>query len=399
MERINELIEGYSMENIWNIDKSDNCFKTLPDKGLIEKGKQVKGGKTVAFFVNATGEKVDQPIVIWKSKLPRCFMKLQDLSRPANVHYFSNPKSWTISEVMEAVLARFNRKLEFEDRKVILFLDNATCHPESTIGQFSQIKMIFLPKNTTSRLQPLNADIIQNFKVKYRRSLVKYVLARIQEDVFAIQIVKGVDVLVAIQGLQKAWKEVTNLTIKNYFEKCNIKGDNELMEVEEDDDLEFEALVKEFTTGISAAEYANFQKNVPVSEPMISEFEIDLRQRVREDSMNAIQNPEIASDQVEEISDDDESNGENDELKQKSKGFKEIITMLDKIKRCPIFNDDSQDMLSTITKKIEDLQLKNRKQSSTKAYFNKSLQIFLSQFFVKEYLYVYKYLVAHLQSS
>ena len=92
---------------------------------------------------------------------------------------------------------------------------------------------------------------------------------------------------------------------------------------------------------------------------MISEFEIDWRQRVREDSMNAIQNPEIASDQVEEISDDDESNGENDELKQESKGFKEIITMLDKIKRCPIFNDNSQDMLSTITKKIEDLQLKN----------------------------------------
>ena len=132
---------------------------------------------------------------------------------------------------------------------------------------------------------------------------------------------------------------------------------------------------------------------------MISEFEINWRQRVREDSMNAIQNPEIASDQVEESSDDDESNGENDELKQESKRFKEIITMLDKIKRCPIFNDNSQDMLSTITKKIEDLQLKNRKQSSTKVYFNKSLQIFLSQFFVKEYLYVYKYLISHLQSS
>ena len=260
MERINELIEGYSMENIWNMDESGYFFKTLPDKGLIEKGKQVKGGKTVAFFVNAAGEKVDQPIVIWKSKLPRCFMKLQDLSRPANVHYFSNPKSWTISEVMEAVLARFNRKLEFEDRKVILFLDNATCHPESMIGQFSQIKMIFLPKNTTSRLQPLNADIIQNFKVKYQRSLVKYVLARIQEDASAMQIVKGMDLLVAIQWLQEAWKEVTNLTIKNCFEKCGIKGDNELMEVGEDDDLEFEALVKEFTTGISAAEYANFQK-------------------------------------------------------------------------------------------------------------------------------------------
>ena len=84
---------------------------------------------TVAFFVNAGGEKVDHPIVIWKSKLPCCFKKLQDLSCPTNVHYFPNPKSWMTSEVMEAVPARFNRKFVFEDRKVILFLNNTMCHP------------------------------------------------------------------------------------------------------------------------------------------------------------------------------------------------------------------------------------------------------------------------------
>ena len=180
------------------------------------------------------------------------------------------------------------------------------------IGQFSQIKIIFLPKNTTSRLQPLDAGIIQNFKVKYRKRLVKYGLARIQEDVSATQVVKSAYVLVAIRWLQEACKEVNNLTIKNCFEKCAIKRDNELMEVREDDDLEFEALVNEFTTDTSAAEYANFDENVLAFEPMINEFEIDWRQRFREDSINAIQNPEIASDQVEEISDDDGSNDEND---------------------------------------------------------------------------------------
>ena len=89
--------------------------------------------------------------------------------------------------------------------------------------------------------------------------------------------------------------------------------------------------------------------------------------------INEIQNPEIASDRVQEISNDEGSNDENDELKQESMGFKELITMLDIMKRCPVFDDDSQDMLSTITKKIEDLQLKNRKQSPIKAYFSKSL--------------------------
>ena len=96
-------------------------------------------------------------------------------------------------------------------------------------------------------------------------------LARIQECASATQ----------IRSLQEAWKEITNLTTKNCFEICGIKGDNELMKVEEDHDLELEALLKEFSTDISAAEYASFDENVPASEPMINEFEIDSRQGVR----------------------------------------------------------------------------------------------------------------------
>ena len=137
---------------------------------------------------------------------------------------------------------------------------------------------------------------------------------------------------------------MTNLTIKNCFRKCGIKGYNELIKVEEDDDLKFAALVKEFTADISAAEYVNFNKNIPASELMINELEIIWQQQVREESINAIQNPEIASDQVEKILDDDRSNDKNDELEQEIMGFKEI-TMLDKMKRCPVFDNDTQDVV------------------------------------------------------
>ena len=176
------------------------------------------------------------------------------------------------------------------------------------------------------------------------------------------------DVLAAIRWLQEGWKEVTNLTIKNCFEKVGIKGDNELTEVEEDDDLEFEAIVKEFTTNISAAKYANFDENLPASEPIINEFEIDWRQLFREDSINAIQSPETASNQIEEISDDDGTNDENDEWEQESMGFKKMITMLDKMKQCHVSDYDSQDMMSTITKSIEVLQLKNQNRIFVKEY-------------------------------
>ena len=109
-------------------DKSGYFFKALPDKGLVGKGTQAKGDKklkqsfTIVFFVNASGEKVEEIVVIWKSGMSRCFRELRDPSRPGSVHYFSNPKSWMPSDFMLAVLKSFNRKLLFEQRKVILFL-------------------------------------------------------------------------------------------------------------------------------------------------------------------------------------------------------------------------------------------------------------------------------------
>ena len=39
--------------------------------------------------------------------------------------------------------------------------------------------------------------------------------------------------------------------------------------------------------------------------------------------------------------------------------------MLDKMQRCALIDNDSQAMLSTITKKIEDIQIANRKQTIT----------------------------------
>ena len=192
------------------MDKSGCFSKALLDKGLVEKIKEVKGGKkskqrfTIGFFINNAGENIDEPVVIWKSKMSRCFKRLNDKSPPADVHYFSNPKSWMTFDVMKAVLTRFNRKLLLEQRKVVLILDNATCHLKSITDSFSQIKIVFLPKNTTSTLQPREAGIIQSFKVKYRKKLIKYVLARINEYSSTTQIIKDVNILMAIRWAQEA---------------------------------------------------------------------------------------------------------------------------------------------------------------------------------------------------
>ena len=199
MERLRELCKGYQPENIWNEDETGCFFRALPEKSLAEEGRRCRGGKksklrmTVAFFTNANGGK-EEPIDIWKRKNPRCFKNLRD-KRPANVSYFSNPKSWMNAKIMNELLEKLNGRMRREHRQIILFLDNAGCHPVVLQEMFSNIKVIFLPPNTTSRLQPLDAGIIKNFKVRYRKLLLKFVVSRINRGLTAVDIVATVDVL------------------------------------------------------------------------------------------------------------------------------------------------------------------------------------------------------------
>ena len=53
---------------------------------------------------------------------------------------------------MATVLGKLDCRMNFENRKVILFLDNATCHLESLQNGLTNIKLVFLPKNATSWL-------------------------------------------------------------------------------------------------------------------------------------------------------------------------------------------------------------------------------------------------------
>ena len=201
------------------MDETGVFFKALPDRGLAEKKKKAKGGNkskqrmTAAFFVSADGGKVCDPIVIWKAKQPRCFKRLPAGKRtPTGVQYFSDPKSWMQTHIMEAVLTKLDKQMNQEGRNVVLFLDNATVHPTTLGDDLTNIKIRFLPKNTTSKLQMLDAGIINGFKAKYRKKLIRYVVSRIDNGKTASDIIAEVDVLRAIQWVKQAWSEVTEIT-------------------------------------------------------------------------------------------------------------------------------------------------------------------------------------------
>jgi hypothetical protein len=68
----------------------------------------------------------ENPIVIGKAACPRPFRHLDRNSLP--VIWRSNKKAWMTSAIMEKWILSFNGRMKSQGRKVILFLDNATCH-------------------------------------------------------------------------------------------------------------------------------------------------------------------------------------------------------------------------------------------------------------------------------
>ena len=126
----------------------------------MQRRKKVKERLTIAFFVNAAGGK-EQPIMIGKSAKARCFKGIRDPKKPEGILYYANPRAWMNTQVMIDILAILNKRLVKKERKILLLLDNVSSHNPDLKDRFSNIRVIFLPKNTTSKLQPLDAGIIK----------------------------------------------------------------------------------------------------------------------------------------------------------------------------------------------------------------------------------------------
>lgn len=61
-----------------------------------------------------------------------------------------------------------------KNKSILLILDNFAGHPHSlpNLEKYKNIKLIYLPANTTSRLQPLDQGIIAALKLNYQKLIM-----------------------------------------------------------------------------------------------------------------------------------------------------------------------------------------------------------------------------------
>ena len=214
-----ELLEHYKPEDIFNTDETALFWLVTAGKTLTFKHDPCRGIKhsksrvTILPCANMTGTEKRRLLVIGKYENPHA---LRGRKHKLPCTYKWNQKAWMTSTVFTEWLQYWNRQLSQQGRHIALVLDNAPCHPKISL---SNIKLEFLPPNTTSHTQPLDQGIIANMKSHYRHLYTLGYLCPAMEAGKR----PSYTLYDALQVIDQAWSMVTPRTITRCFRRAGFK--------------------------------------------------------------------------------------------------------------------------------------------------------------------------------
>lgn len=160
---------GYSITN-W-VYLVNAFYRLEPDRTLASRRlsgrKKNKERLSVALCANADGSHKLPPLIIGKYANPRCFKNINIRNFPMT--YRNNNKAWMLTTLFQDWIREFDYLIsqKYRGQHVLLLIDNCTSHKLGDL-ELSHVDVHFLPPNTTSKIQPMDAGIIMSFKKHYR---------------------------------------------------------------------------------------------------------------------------------------------------------------------------------------------------------------------------------------
>lgn len=223
MKALKTIAGEYEEENIFNMDETGLFWRQPPTSGL---GTQVRPGQkkekariTLVICVNATGSERFPIWMIGTAKNPRS-LKGINLQALGGV-WTSNKKAWMTAFIMGQWLRSFYSYIG-SSRQVLLILDNFSAHIQGVemTPPPANIKIQWLPANSTSVYQPLNQGIIMNLKTYYRKEWLHFIIDHYENQQDPILSITLYD---AIRWVLRVWRHnVSNTTIYGCFRKSQV---------------------------------------------------------------------------------------------------------------------------------------------------------------------------------
>jgi hypothetical protein len=282
MEDIKTLVSQYRSCDVFNMDETGLFYRLEPNRTLATKRlsgkKKQKERITVALTANADGSIILPPLVINQYLKPRAFTSRHILN-PENlgIQWYANKKAWMTTQIFEQFMLYFERRMvSAQKEKVLLLVDNFSGHQVPNVASRLRVtRLEFLPPNTTSRFQPMDAGIIASFKAQYKKLLIQH-----QIDCISIGKSFVIDVYEAVTMLEKAWRNgVTPTTIQNCWRHTRILSvlvENEVLQEQQRKEIEEVATVLEQlslisseteTPNMNAQEYLNYELEFDLNNP------------------------------------------------------------------------------------------------------------------------------------
>lgn len=234
LSKFKEIISenSYLPQQVYNVDETGLFWKRMPSRTYVtESERRASGFKahkdrlTLLLGGNASGDAKLPPLLVYRSENPRALKNINKSELP--VIWKSNKKAWITKSLFTdwftssfvPFVIKFNEENNLEN-KALLVLDNAPGHPLNLEELYPNIKVLFLPPNTTPILQPMDQGVIAAFKAYYlRKTMKKLVSATSGETEDVLSFWKSLNIKDGIDVIDCAWKEVTALTMNSVWKK------------------------------------------------------------------------------------------------------------------------------------------------------------------------------------
>ncbi|KAG7211961.1 hypothetical protein KM043_011166 [Ampulex compressa] len=218
--------ENINLENIYNMGESGLLWKALPTKTATGDEETNSGANlrkdriTIGLCANALGTHKIMPLVIYPYKNPKALKHEVSLS----VIFRTQVNAWMDRAIFldwfEHHFKPCVQKYQAEKQisgKVILLLDNCEGHKISPgFQEDDDFKIVYLPPNTTSLIQPINQGIIEKTKRLFRHKLLQRVLTY---ENGITEFYKDYTLKNCIDTLSISWSEITENNIRNAWNK------------------------------------------------------------------------------------------------------------------------------------------------------------------------------------
>ncbi|XP_075913253.1 uncharacterized protein LOC116957625 isoform X2 [Petromyzon marinus] len=231
--------ECYLPQQVFNCDETGLFWKKMPkgtyitaEENAMPGHTPMKNHLTLLLCANASGDFKVKPLLVYHSENPQAFEKCKVQKSQLNLMWTSNSKAWVTRilfvEWINEVFGPAVKKYLLENNlplKVLLVMDNAPAHPpcleDDLLEEFEFIKVKFLPPNTTPLLQPMDQQVISNFKKLYTKALFQ----------LCFEVTEGTNltlrefwknhfhIINCLKIIDKAWDGVTKRTLNSAWRK------------------------------------------------------------------------------------------------------------------------------------------------------------------------------------